>query len=137
MYAIISDGGRQYTVREGQQLYVDYRDVAKGESIEFANVLAVSDDAGLKLGDPTVAGVKVSAEVLGAQLGKKLVVQKLRRRKNSRRKTGHRQVHTKVRIDKIVGAQSSSPEKAATSEPAAQEPMPQEASPPEPVSAQD
>jgi len=104
MYAIIVDGGRQYKVREGDILTVDYRDVDKGGTIDFEQVLAVSGDAGLKLGQPTLSGVKVSAQVLGPKLGDKLVIQKFRRRKNFRRKTGHRQIHTRVRIDKIVEA---------------------------------
>jgi len=103
MYAIIEDGGRQYKVEEGQQLAIDYRDVAKGEKIEFGKVLAISDDSGLRTGKPTVDGASVSAEVLGVQLDKKLTVQKLRRRKNSRRKTGHRSMHTRVKISKISG----------------------------------
>lgn len=101
MYAIIADGGRQYTVREGDVLRVDYRDAEKGSAIDFDKVLAVSDDGGLTVGTPTVDGAKVSAQVLGAEMGKKLIVQKLRRRKNSRRKTGHRQMFTRVLIEKI------------------------------------
>ena len=103
MYAIISDSGRQYTVREGDVLTVDYREAEKGSSIDFDKVLAVSNDGGLALGTPTVDGAKVSAEVLGPKLGKKLIVQKFRRRKNSRRKTGHRQMHLEVKISKISG----------------------------------
>ena len=103
MYAIISDSGRQYTVKEGDVLCVDYREAEKGSTIDFDNVLAVSGDAGLTVGTPSVEGAKVSAEVIGPKLGKKLVVQKFRRRKNSRRKTGHRQMHLEVKIDKISG----------------------------------
>lgn len=102
MYAIISDSGRQFTVKEGDVLTVDYRDVEKGSTIEFDKVLAVSGDAGLTVGTPNVSGASVSAEVLGTKLGKKLVVQKIRRRKNSRRKTGHRQMHLEVKIGKIT-----------------------------------
>ena len=101
MYAIIEDGGRQYRVEEGQQLEIDYRDVPKGEKIEFGKVLAVAGDDGLKTGKPVVEGASVSAEVLGVKMGEKLTVQKLRRRKNSRRRTGHRQMHTMVKIEKI------------------------------------
>ena len=102
MYAIIHDGGRQYKVEEGQELVVDYRDSSKGDKVTFDRVLAVSnDDKGLTLGAPLVEGAAVTAEVLGVDQGEKLIVQKLRRRKNSRRKTGHRQLYTKVRIDKI------------------------------------
>ncbi len=104
MYAIIADGGRQYKVEEGQQLDMDYRDVKKGDEITFERVLAVSGDDGLTLGKPTVDGAKVTAEVVGVRQGEKLIVQKLRRRKNSRRKTGHRQLHTQVRISKIESA---------------------------------
>lgn len=104
MYAIIVDGGRQYKVEEGQELDVDYRDAAKGDALQFDRVLAVSGEEGLKLGTPVVDGASVSAEVLGVNQGAKLVVQKLRRRKNSRRKTGHRQLYTRVKIAKIEGA---------------------------------
>lgn len=103
MYAIIVDGGRQYRVEEGQQLDVDYRELSAGTELQFDRVLAVSGDGGLKLGKPVVEGASVSAEVLGVRLGEKLTVQKLRRRKNSRRRTGHRQMYTTVRINKISG----------------------------------
>jgi large subunit ribosomal protein L21 len=104
MYAIIKDGGRQYKVEEGQELDIDYRDVSKGDELKFDHVLMVTGDSGPKLGTPMVEGASVSSEVLGVNLGEKLVVQKLRRRKNSRRKTGHRQMYTRVRINKIEGA---------------------------------
>lgn len=104
MYAIISDGGRQLKVTQGEELLVDYRDVPAGQSVTFDRVLAVSDGSGdLKLGAPTVAGASVVAEVIGPEKGPKLVVQKLRRRKTYRRKTGHRSVCTKVRISSIKG----------------------------------
>jgi large subunit ribosomal protein L21 len=101
MYAIITDGSRQYKVEEGQELIVDYRESTAGEKLTFDKVLAVGEGSDMKLGTPTVAGAKVSAEVLGAGQGEKLVVQKLRRRKNSRRKTGHRSMQTRVKIGKI------------------------------------
>ena len=101
MYAIISECGRQYQVREGQQLDIDFRDVHKGDKLQFERVLAVGGDGGFRLGKPTIDGASVSATVIGPQHGEKLVVQKLRRRKNSRRKTGHRQLYTRVQIDKI------------------------------------
>ena len=104
MYAIISDSGKQFKVEEGQELEVDFREVAKGDQLKFDRVLAISGEGGLKLGSPVVDGASVTAEVLGFQQGEKLVVQKIRRRKNSRRKTGHRQMYTRVRIGKIEGA---------------------------------
>lgn len=102
MYAIIVDGGRQYRVEEGQELDIDFRDVAKGVEVTFDKVLAVSDDAGMAVGRPAVTGASVTAVVVGATMGEKLYVQKFRRRKNYRRRTGHRQVSTKVRISKIT-----------------------------------
>src|SRR5262245_54998722 len=101
MYAIIVDSGRQYKVSEGQILDVDFRDAAAGDKIQFDRVLALSGEAGVRIGTPVVTGAVVNAEVLGLTLGPKLVVQKFRRRKNSRRRTGHRQMYTRVRIDKI------------------------------------
>ena len=103
MYAIISESGRQYKVEEGQELFVDYREAAAGDEIRFERVLAVSSDSGLKVGTPEVSGAVVTGEVMGVKMGPKLVVQKLRRRKNSRRKTGHRQMYTRVKIAKISG----------------------------------
>jgi large subunit ribosomal protein L21 len=104
MYAIIEDGGRQFKVEEGQEIEFDYRDIPGGNPITFDRVLALRDDAGLKLGRPTLSGVTVSGEVLGPTQGPKLVVQKFRRRKTLRRRTGHRQLHTRVRITKIASA---------------------------------
>lgn len=103
MYAIIKDSGKQFKVEEGQQLDVDFRDVEPGTKIEFETVLAVSNDDGLTFGTPTVEGVTVTAEVVEMTKGPKLVVQKFRRRKNSKRRTGHRQKYTKVKIEKING----------------------------------
>jgi large subunit ribosomal protein L21 len=102
MYAIIVDGGRQYRVEPGMEVDVDFRDVPAGEQLTFAKVLAVSGDEGMKLGSPTVDGASVTASVVGTQQDKKIYIQKFRRRKNSRRRTGHRQSHTRVRIEKIA-----------------------------------
>ncbi len=104
MYAIIVDGGRQYKVEPGMEVDVDYRDISAGENITFEKVLAVSNDKGMTLGAPTVAGAKVTASVLGPKQGKKIYVQKFRRRKHSKSRTGHRQLHTRVRIEEIAGA---------------------------------
>jgi large subunit ribosomal protein L21 len=101
MYAIIQDGGRQYKVTEGQELTIDYRDVPSGESIKFDKIVAYSDGSELKLGEPTLSGASVTAKVLGVAQGPKLVIQKFRRRKTLRRRTGHRQLFTMVKIDKI------------------------------------
>ena len=102
MYAIIEDSGRQLKVEEGLELDVDYRDLPAGEVLTFDRVLAYRDDDGLKVGQPVLESASVTAEVLSLVQGPKLVVQKIRRRKNSRRKTGHRQLYTRVKINKIT-----------------------------------
>lgn len=103
-YAIIADSGRQYKVSEGQVLDIDFRDSTAGEILTFENVLAVSTDAGSQFGIPTVTGAKVEAEVVGVSQGPKITVLKFRRRKNSRRKKGHRQLYLRVKVSKIVSA---------------------------------
>lgn len=102
MYAIIIDGGRQYKVIEGQELVIDYRDVSSGDALQFDRVVAVSSGDKLQLGEPALGGAKVTAKVLGVLQGPKLTVQKFRRRKGYRTKTGHRQLYTKVQIEKIT-----------------------------------
>jgi large subunit ribosomal protein L21 len=101
MYAIISEGGRQFKVEEGQEFDIDYRDLAAGEQVTFDRVLAYRNDDEFKVGQPILEGATVTAEVLALAQGPKLVVQKFRRRKNYRRKTGHRQLYTRVKINKI------------------------------------
>jgi large subunit ribosomal protein L21 len=101
MYAIIEDQGRQYTVREGDVVRLDLRDATEKESIVFDRVLMVRDDNETRVGTPTLAGAKVVATVVGEVKGVKLVVRKFKRRKNYRRKQGHRQHYTQVRIDSI------------------------------------
>lgn len=101
MYAIISDSGRQYKVEEGQEVVLDYHEIETGKELTFDRVLAVGSGADVKLGTPLVDGASVTAKVLGPEKGEKLVVQKIRRRKNSRRKTGHRSILTRVKIEKI------------------------------------
>ncbi len=102
MYAIVADGGRQYRVEEGQELDIDFRETAStGDELAFERVLVVSQPGDVKLGDPHLPGAKVTAEVLGVQQGEKIYIQKLRKRKTYRRRTGHRQMYTRVRICKI------------------------------------
>jgi large subunit ribosomal protein L21 len=101
MYAIICEGGRQFKVEEGQEFDIDYRNLSAGDRVTFDRVLAFRNDAEFKVGQPILEGATVTAEVLSLVQGPKLVIQKARRRKNYRRKTGHRQLYTRVRIDKI------------------------------------
>ncbi len=104
MYAIFEDGGRQFKVEEGQELRIDFRDSVAGDELTFDRVLAYRDDDGMKLGQPTLENASITAEVVAIERGEKLVVQKIRRRKNTRTKNGHRQLHTLVKIYKIAVA---------------------------------
>ena len=101
MYAIVEDSGTQFRVEEGQELLVDLRDAEPGSSLTFDRVLLVADEKGVRVGRPVLDGASVTAEVLGLAKGPKLEVFKLRRRKNSRRHTGHRQGYLNVRVTRI------------------------------------
>ncbi len=104
MEAIIKDSGRQFTVSEGATIDVDYRDIEPGSSIEFDEVLCLTaEGAEPRFGSPTLEGVKVIGKVVGPVKGPKLVATSFRRRKNSRRRVGHRQGYTQVRIESIEG----------------------------------
>jgi len=102
MYAIIAEDGRQLKVHEGDTLQIDYRGGETGDELKFETVLATGGEGGIKLGTPTIAGASVTAQVLEVVQGPKLVVQKMRRRKNLRRRNGHRQMFTTVKITKIT-----------------------------------
>ena len=103
MFAVIADGGRQYYVKEGDRLKIDLRDgVEDGGSITFDQVLLGNAGGRSQIGSPLLDGATVKASVVAAeQKGEKLEIQKIRRRKNSRRHTGHRQRYTMVQIDTI------------------------------------
>ncbi|MBQ2682272.1 MAG: 50S ribosomal protein L21 [Thermoguttaceae bacterium] len=104
MYAIFRDGGHQYKAEVGKEMYVDVRDIEPGVDLVFDEVLALSDGEGnVTIGQPMVAGAKVVAEVMCKAKGPKLVIRWFRRRKNSRKKTGHRQTYIKIKIKEIVG----------------------------------
>jgi large subunit ribosomal protein L21 len=100
MYAVIKTGGKQYRVAEGQLLRVEKLPGAKGDKVSFGEVLLVSGDTP-KVGQPLVKGASVAAEITGQDRGKKIVVFKFRRRKNYRRKSGHRQPYTELKITGI------------------------------------
>ena len=101
MYAIISDRNNQATVRVGDVVLCDLMDAESGTEITFDNVLLVGDEGEVKVGKPSLDGVSVKGEVLGLARGEKLVVFRFKRRKNIRRKNGHRQSYTRVRITSI------------------------------------
>jgi large subunit ribosomal protein L21 len=100
MYAIIATGGKQYKVSEGDVIRVEKLGVAAGETYDFDQVLAVSDDK-LVVGQPTVEGAKVTATVIGDVKGKKIIVYKYKRKLGYHKKNGHRQNYTEVKIEKI------------------------------------
>jgi large subunit ribosomal protein L21 len=100
MYAVIQTGGKQYRVVEGQKLHVERLPGNPGDAVSFAEVLLVGGETP-KIGQPLVSGASVSAEILGQGRGKKIIVFKLKRRKNYRRKQGHRQPYTELKITAI------------------------------------
>jgi len=104
MYAVIRTGGKQYRVSANDVLTLEKLEGEAGARIEFTEVLMVGAGADVKVGKPTVAGAKVVGELLAQTRGPKLIAFKKRRRKNSRRKKGHRQDLTRVRITDIIGA---------------------------------
>lgn len=102
MYAIIETGGKQYRVKEGDILYIEKLDLSANDACEFTNVLAVfGEGSATKFGKPFVNGAKVKASVVAQVKGKKIIVFKYKPKKDYRRKNGHRQPYTKVRIEKI------------------------------------
>ena len=110
MYAIIEDRGMQYKVAEGESVDIDLLQAEPGEPISFDRVLLVSTEEGAAVGTPTVDGASVAGEVLGVTKAAKIVVQRFRRRQGShRRKIGHRQRYTSVRIQQIVAPGRSTP----------------------------
>ncbi len=100
MYAIIATGGKQYKVSEGDIIKVERLGVADGETVTFDKVLLVSDKETI-VGNPTVAGATVSASVVCEGKDKKVIVYKYKRKSGYHKKNGHRQLFTKVKIDKI------------------------------------
>ncbi len=100
MYAVIKTGGKQYRVSEGDRLRVEKLEGAVGTKIEFAEVLMLGGEK-VAIGKPIVAGAKVSAEIVGQGLGKKIIVFKMKRRKRYRNKNGHRQPFTELRVGSI------------------------------------
>mgnify|MGYP001562544943 CR=1 FL=1 len=101
MYAIIDINGKQYKARNGEVINIDLIDKKPGDTVEFDNVLFISDGESVQLGAPTIEKAKVSATVIDEWKDKKIIAFKYRRRKDSRRKKGHRQRYTRVKIDKI------------------------------------
>ena len=103
MYAVIASGGKQHRVEEGEVLRLEKIEVGAGETIDFDKVLLVANGDDVKIGEPLVAGAKVTAEVVSHGRGEKVKIIKFRRRKHSMKRQGHRQWYTEVKITGIQG----------------------------------
>ena len=101
MYAVIESGGKQHRVTEGEVLQLEKLDAATGDKVEFDKILMVGEGDSVKIGTPYVDGGQVTAEVLKQGRGDKVTIIKFNRRKNYRRKQGHRQWFTEVKITAI------------------------------------
>ena len=101
-FAVIKTGGKQYKVQAGEIIKIERLEDSKPEAkLEFNEVLAYGDDKNLELGEPTISGAKVEADLIKNGKNRTVLIFKKRRRKNSRRKNGHRQQFSLIRINKI------------------------------------
>ena len=101
-FAIIETGGKQYKVSASKILEIEKLDAKKGETIKFKNVLLLNDDKNTEIGNPSIEGATVEAKLLDKVKDRTILVFHKRRRKNSRKKNGHRQQHSKIQITKIL-----------------------------------
>jgi large subunit ribosomal protein L21 len=101
MYAVIKTGGKQYRVEEGDVVAVERLDGDRGETVTFDEVLLVGTDDDTRVGAPVIDGASVAGTIVEQGRDKKIIVFKFRRRKNYKRKKGHRQHFTRVKIDQI------------------------------------
>ena len=102
MKAVIVTGGKQYTVAEGDVIFVEKLNAEEATTVNFDQVLAVLDGENTKIGTPVVEGAKVEAKVVKNGKGKKLTILRYKAKKNEKKKIGHRQPYTKVEITKIA-----------------------------------
>ena len=102
MYAIIETCGKQYKVTKGDVVFFEKLDAEEGKTVTFDNVVLVSDDKNVQVGNPYVKGIKVEGKVISHGKGKKILVFKYKAKKNYRRTQGHRQPYTKVEITEIT-----------------------------------
>ncbi len=102
MYAVVETGGKQYKVEVGQTVEVEHIPAEIGETVELGRVLMLSTDEGVRIGNPVVAGAKVTASVVDQGRGKKIIVFRYKPKTRYRRKTGHRQSFTRVAVESIA-----------------------------------
>ena len=113
MYAIIESCGKQYKVTEGDVVFFEKLDAEEGKKVTFDNVILVSNEGKVQIGNPYVKGVKVEGKLSSHGKGKKIIVFKMKPKKNYRRKQGHRQPYTKVEITSIKTATKKATTKTA------------------------
>lgn len=104
MYAVIESGGKQYRVAEGDTVYLEKLAGDVGDTVEFDRVLLLSSDEAVAVGRPVVEGAKVTGEIVEQGRDRKVIVFKLKRRKDYRRKNGHRQAFTAVKISSVAAS---------------------------------
>lgn len=102
MYAVIKTGGKQYRISKGDEITVEKVAGTRGEEVIFDQVLMVATDGEIRLGTPTVEGARVVSEIVRQEKGPKIYVFRMKRRKGYHKKTGHRQMLTRVRIKDIL-----------------------------------
>ena len=101
MFAIVTIAGQQFKVSEGQELLVNSLGADEGQSLSFDDVLLVSNDNNVSIGNPVLSSASVKATVVGEERGEKVIVFKKKRRKGHKVKNGHKQPYTKIKIDAI------------------------------------
>ena len=101
MYAVIESCGKQYKVSEGDVVFFEKLDAEEGKKVTFSNVILVSDEGKVQVGNPYVKGMKVEGKVISHGKAKKILVFKMKAKKNQRKLQGHRQPYTKVEITSI------------------------------------
>jgi large subunit ribosomal protein L21 len=102
VYAVIETGGKQYRVEPGDTVRVESLPGEMGDAVAFDRVLLISDDESVAVGRPVIEGARVTGEIVEHGLGEKLTVYKFKRRKNQRKRNGHRQQFTAVKINEVV-----------------------------------
>ncbi len=103
MYAVVRTGGKQLRVAPGESVRVEKLEGAVGDSVKLSEVLMLGGEGDAKIGTPLVAGASVVGTITAQDRGPKIIVFKMKRRKGYRRKNGHRQPYTEIRVDRIEG----------------------------------
>lgn len=118
MYAVIETGGKQYRVQEGDVISIEKLNVEAGEKVEFDKVLVLSNDGDFKVGAPYIEGAAVAGEVVENGKGQKVIIFKYKAKKDYRKKQGHRQPYTMVKIESLGAAKTkaAAPAKEAEAE---------------------